>query len=166
MQLNVAKELAALKRMTVGDLLAKYAEVFGETTNTKHKQWLIRRIIWRQQALAEGDLSQRAWQRAAELANDADLRTTIPKAVAAESKSAAARSTIPFLAESDRRLPMPGSSITKQYKGRLLEVRVLPNGFEFDGDVYKSLSAVAKHISGTHCNGYHFFGLRREGGAA
>ncbi len=79
MDLNIGKEVAAMKRMTVNELRGKYAEVFGEGTNARHKEWLVRRIAWRMQALAEGDISERARQRAAELANDADLRTTIPK---------------------------------------------------------------------------------------
>ena len=71
---NVARELAALQRMTVKQLREKYAEVFGETTTTGNKVWLVRRVTWRLQALAEGDLSDRAKARAAELACDADLR--------------------------------------------------------------------------------------------
>ena len=78
MKLNVGKELAALRRMSVDDLRRSYAEVFGETTNGRHKEWLIKRIIYRLQALAEGDLSERARRRAAELANDADLRRRPP----------------------------------------------------------------------------------------
>ena len=74
MELNVGKELATLKRLPVPALRAKYVEVFGETTNTRHKAWLVKRIIWRMKALAEGDLTERARRRAAELANDADLR--------------------------------------------------------------------------------------------
>jgi hypothetical protein len=51
MTVNVAKELAALRRMSVDDLRARYAEVFGEATNGRHKDWLIKRIIYRQQRL-------------------------------------------------------------------------------------------------------------------
>ena len=61
------------------------------------------------------------------------------------------------------RLPLPGTIITRPYKGETLQVRVLPKGFEYQGDVYKSLSAVAKAITGTHCNGYLFFRLGKEG---
>jgi hypothetical protein len=61
------------------------------------------------------------------------------------------------------RLPLPGTLITRVYKGRELHVQVLDDGFEFEGAVFKSLSAVAKHITGSHCNGYLFF---RLGGAA
>jgi hypothetical protein len=142
--------------MTVGELRAQYADVFGEATSARHKQWLVRRIAWRMQALAEGDLSERARQRAAELAHDADLRTSAPKAP----KPAVAA---PLSVTTDDRLPMPGATITRQYKGQTLQVRVLPHGFDFEGQVYKSLSAVAKTITGSHCNGYFFF--RLKGGA-
>ena len=74
MSLNVGKELSALRRMPVAQLRTKYAEVFGDETRTGNKDWLVKRIIWRLQALAEGDLSERARQRALELANDADVR--------------------------------------------------------------------------------------------
>jgi hypothetical protein len=72
--MNLAQELAALPRLTVADLRCRYVQVFGEETRVGNKAWLVKRIAWRLQALAEGDLSERARQRAAELANDADLR--------------------------------------------------------------------------------------------
>jgi hypothetical protein len=163
--MNVDKEVTALQRMTVGALRKKFADVFGEPTNARHKQWLVKRIAWRMQALVEGDISERARQRAAELANDADLRTSEPKATKpAESTSEWTKSATLSVAADDR-LPVPGTIIMREYKGQMLQVRVLPHGFEFEGEVFKSLSAVAKKISGQHCNGYHFFRLRRQGGA-
>ena len=79
MELNITQELATLRRLPPRELLGRYAELFGERPRTKNKGWLLKRLAWRLQALAEGDLSQRARQRAAELANDADLRTTPPR---------------------------------------------------------------------------------------
>jgi len=153
MDLNIGQEVAALKRKTVGQLRRKYAEVFGEPTNGRHKQWLVRRIAWRMQALVEGDLSERARRRAAELANDADLRM-LPPRITKPAPATARASTA-----SDERLPTPGTIITRQYKGHALQVLLLADGFEFEGQTYKSLSAVAKAITGSHCNGYHFFRL-------
>ena len=72
MTLNIAREVSALQRMGAGDLRRKYAEVFGETTPSKNKTWLVRRIAWRLRALAERG------RRAEELANDADLRMNAP----------------------------------------------------------------------------------------
>jgi hypothetical protein len=77
--MNVGKEVAALQRLGVKALRTRYAEVFGEQTPAHNKVWLVKRIAWRLQALAEGDLSERARQRAAELANDADLRLSPPR---------------------------------------------------------------------------------------
>ncbi len=160
MALNVTKEVTAMQRMTVDQLRGRYAEVFGEPTNGRHKQWLIKRIAWRMQANAEGDLSERARRKAAELANDADLRMTPPREPTNGTAPAAKRVT----AKSDARLPMPGTVITRDYKDDTIQVRVLADGFEYEGDRFKSLTAVAKAVTGKHWNGYHFFGLRKKGG--
>jgi hypothetical protein len=164
MHLNVGKEVAALERLTVKELREKYADAFGEDTNANNKAWLVKRIAWRLQANAEGDLPQRARQRAAELANDADLRLSPPKAKPASAEPQRTK-TASLRFKLDDRLPLPGTIITRKYKGETLHVKVLPQGFEFEGDVYKSLSAVAKAITGTHCNGYLFFRLNQNGGA-
>ena len=66
--MNLAQDIAALPTLSVSQLRLRYAEIFGEITNAAHKGWLVKRIAWRLQALAEGDLSERARQRAAELA--------------------------------------------------------------------------------------------------
>ncbi len=76
MHLNMTKEMTALRKMTVQQLKAKYAEVFGDETRTGNKAWLVKRIAWRMQANAEGGLSEQARKRALELANDSDVRTT------------------------------------------------------------------------------------------
>jgi hypothetical protein len=152
MTVNVAREAAALQRLTVPQLRQRYAEVYNETTNAGNRVWLVKRILWRLQALAEGDLSERARQRAQELANDADLRLNPPATL-----------TLPVPAipsprpQSDDRLPPPGTILARPYKGRTLQVQVLTDGFAFEGSVYPSLSAVAKAATGSHCNGYLFF---------
>jgi hypothetical protein len=163
MELNVAKEVAALERMTVNELRERYAEAFGEATRVRHKGWLVRRIIWRLQAQAEGGLSERARRRAAELANDADLRSMPPKAPR-QTVVAPERTTTGTLRRTGNGLPPPGSVITREYKGRTLRVTVLPDGFEFEGEAYKSLSAVAKAITGSHCSGNLFFRIVGKGG--
>ena len=165
MDLNVGKELAALNRMSVDALRARYAEVFGEPTNGRHKQWLVKRIIWRLQSLAEGDLSERARQRATDLANDADLRRRPPRSPTPSPESETRTRSVRFRPPCDRRVPIPGSTIIRVYKDQTLEVKVLPAGFEYEGGFYKSLSAVAKKITGSHCNGYLFFRLTNDGGA-
>src|SRR4051794_35337108 len=150
---NVARELAALQRLTVPQLRLRYAEVFHETTNANNRTWLVKKIAWRLQALAEGDLSERARQRALELANDADLRAnppeTMPLPVPIEAPAPRP--------QADDRLPAPGTVLTRPYKGSVLQVKIRADGFEYQGQVYPSLSAVAKAITGSHCNGFLFF---------
>ena len=163
MQVNVAKEVAVLEAMSVGELRAKYAQVFGEETRAGNKCWLMRRIIWRLQALAEGDLSERARKRAAELANDADLRLNPPRSAPVVSSNNASASSSSH--QPDNRLPPAGQTLRRLYKGRMVHVRILPKGFELEGVVYRSLSAVAKAITGSHTNGYLFFKLLGQGDA-
>jgi hypothetical protein len=76
---SLISEIAALRRMMVKQLRQKYADVFGEATNAGHKDWLVKRVAWRLQAKAEGGLSERAYRRAEELANEADLRLSRPQ---------------------------------------------------------------------------------------
>lgn len=61
----------------------------------------------------------------------------------------------------DSRLPASGSVITKIYHGHSLEVKVLENGFEYQGKTYKSISRVAMEIVGRPISGYVFFGLTK-----
>jgi len=165
MEINIPKELAALQRMSVSQLRERYAEVFGEATATGNRTWLVRRIAWRIQANAEGDLSERARQRAAELARDADLRITAPRAKPAVLPMTRGGTRTGTLAQpkSDDRLPPPGTVLTRKYKGVSVQVKVLAQGFEYDGEVYGSLSAVAKAVTGSHCSGHFFFGLTEKG---
>ena len=62
----------------------------------------------------------------------------------------------------DDRLPRPGTILTRRYKGRTLQVEVLEHGFACEGKTYRSLSAVAKAVTGSHCSGHFFFGLTEK----
>jgi hypothetical protein len=154
-------ELAALKRLSVSQLQARHAELFGEATTARHKTWLIRRLAWRLQALAEGDLSERARQHAAELARDADLRLQPPQGTTATALHGGGQLPV-GRGSLNHRLPPPGTTLTRLYKGQILQVQVLEQGFAFNGQVYRSLSAVAKAITGAHYNGYLFFRLNQR----
>jgi DUF2924 family protein len=160
--MNMARQISALQHLSVQELRAKFAEVFGASTNAHNRDWLLKRVAWRLQALEEGDLSERAKRRAEELANDADLRVVPPRErVASTEAPAPVRTAAP-----DGRVPAPGTIITRSYKGDILRVTVLGDCFEFDGRTYRSLSAVAKTVTGSHCNGYLFFRLPKKGASA
>ena len=153
--MQIEREIAALRNMSTGQLGEKYAELFGESARSRHKVYLMRKIAWRLQARAEGDLSERARRRAEELADDADVRTMPPK----HSNANLGGRTTKVSVSTDPRLPAPGTAITRKYKSKTIEVRVLNDGFEYDGRKFKTLSAVAKAVTGSHCNGFRFFNL-------
>ena len=162
MSIDVNAAVKTLNGMTVTQLRERYAEVFGEAARSFNKQHLVKRVTWRLQAMHEGDLSERARRRARELANDADLRIR-PPAAPVEAGDNGGTATSPFRVEPDDRLPMAGTLLKREYKGQTDQVRVLPQGFEFDGEVHRSLSAVARKVTGAHWNGFLFFGLPKPG---
>jgi hypothetical protein len=159
---TVTTEISALPRLRVSELRARFAAVCGEPTPSHNKVWLIKRIAWRLQALAEGDLTERARTRAAELVVAADLRLSAPPADQTQSDPAPKQAPT-LRMPADDRLPRPGTMLTRRYKGRTLAVEVLEHGFAFDGQVYRSLSAIAKAVTGSYCSGHFFFGLAKKG---
>jgi hypothetical protein len=154
-ELNFQEEVAVLQEMTVNQLRQRYVDVFGEPTFSRNKRHLIRKIAWRIQALEQGGLSERARRRAEELANDADVRVSAPNSL----RVAISTGGTTVASVRDSRLPAVGQAIIRKYKNRVVCVIVGTDGFEYGGERYRSLSAVAKAITGSHCNGFRFFGL-------
>jgi hypothetical protein len=162
MSVNVAKEVAALRKMTMRELRQRYNELFDASTTCNNKAWLLKRIVWRLQATAEGDLSERARRRAAQIANDSDLRLSPPKPKCAPPPVNSTPSVFVPTGPRDT-MPPSGTVLSRHYRGEEVRVTVLPDGFfEFEGERYKSLSGVAKAITGQHLNGRAFFGVAKE----
>ena len=165
MDQSVLIEIEKLRRASLAVLRQKYREVFQEETPCRHRGHLFRRIAWRLQALVEGDLTQRARQRASQIARDADLRTVAPRdffnVSSARVETTPADPTGP---PQDHRLPLPGTLLTRQWKGRSILVEVLAKGFRYENRHYSSLSAIAGAVTGTRWNGLAFFGLTRPSG--
>ena len=163
---NLAQELTLLPRLGVAELRSRYAQLFGETTRTGNKAWLVKRLAWRLQALVEGDLSERARRRAAELAQDADLRLSPPRPAPLLPGPAAGTGSARLPRPRNHRLPPAGTLLTRPYKGTTVQVRVLEHGLLYEGTLYPSLSAVAQAVTGAHCSGYRFFRLLSKGVAS
>jgi hypothetical protein len=147
------REIDGLRQQTVGQLKVKYRTVFGQESRSNHKQFLQRRIAWRLQANAEGGLSERAHLRAAALAEEADLRIRAPESFLKELANPGGKKP------RDSRLPAPGQQLSREFRGQTVSVEVLNTGFRCEERVYKSLSAVARHVTGVQWNGFSFFGL-------
>lgn len=159
--MDIKAEIAALEKMTVSQLRQRHEELFQEPTRSSNRQWLFRRLAWRVQSLNEGDLSERARQRARELAREADIRLIPPRGLQLL-PSTGHRVDGAIHLHHDGRLPMPGAVLSRKFKGQMYHVNVLTKGFEFDGELYRSLSAIAHKITGCHWNGYHFFNLKKR----
>ena len=159
---RIAKEVEALSELTVSQLQVKWLEVWGEPTRSRNKDFLRKRCAWRIQANAYGGISQRARERAAELADETLLKIRNPRPFVPPS-SGGQTVVRSMHGPGDSRLPAPGALIVRNYNGRKLVVTVLPKGFEFEGKHYRSLSAIAKAVTGTHWNGKLFFGLKGNG---
>jgi hypothetical protein len=157
---TVVAAIEQLRTLNVIALQKKYQQVFGDESRSSNKQYLFRRIAWRLQANAEGGLSERACHRAVQIADEADLRTRAPKGFLSAQVSASATSTTDrSQPQRDARLPASGSLLTRRLNDRQIVVRVLADGFEFESRHYRSLSAIAREVTGTRWNGLLFFGL-------
>jgi len=167
MDIALVRAIEELRGLSVPALKAKYREVLGEETKSSHKQYLFRRIAWQLQAQVEGGgLTERARIRAAQIADDADLRSGGPKGFWSWPDQARTTQPRPHSGtHRDGRLPQPGTLLTRRHQGREVVVKVLDEGFEYQSRHYRSLSAIALEVTGTRWNGLLFFGLteRRRG---
>jgi hypothetical protein len=165
MDTAVLMEIENLRRATLADLRSKFLDLFQEPTQSRHREHLFRRIAWRLQALAEGDLTERAFRRAQEIARDADLRKVAPRDFL-QVDGEPVQTTLGGRnrRQSDSRLPLPGVVLSRKWKGRTILVDVLADGFRYENRHYSSLSAIAVAITGTRWNGIAFFGLTRSTG--
>jgi hypothetical protein len=158
---DMAAQIAALERMTTGELATRYAEIFGETTRSRNKSYLKKKVAYRIQEIAEGGLSARAKSRIEELAEDAPIRHRQRRVAEPASENAAPHGSNPGQGR-DPRLPPVGEVLVKVHRGTEHQVLMLEDGFEYQGERYTSLSKIAKEITGTNWNGFLFFGLTQR----
>jgi hypothetical protein len=149
--------------MRVAELRVKWRELFGEDSRSNNRDFLWRRLAWRVQELAYGGLSERAKARLAELSNQVDLRFLPPRGwKEALETTMASRPAVASRPIRDTRLPKPGTVLSRPYRGHDIRVTVLEKGFEWQGRPYRSLSAIAREVTGQRWNGMLFFGLTKR----
>jgi hypothetical protein len=156
---TVAADLAALQRMTGAELAERYFDLFGSTPRSRNRDFLRKRLAWRIQELAEGGLSERALARIEELGPAALASWRRP---ARTGISPQPRASVSPRAR-DPRVPAVGTVLTRVHGTTEHTVTVLDDGFEYRGERYRSLSKIARVITGTPWNGYLFFFGRANG---
>ena len=157
-------EIGDLPRMNAPQLQAVHRELFGAEHPIANCQHLRRKIAWHLQALKDGGLPESVRQYAIAIARGTELRLRISENAARRLAQVPLEQTVTttVVQTRDARLPMPGSLIVKKYKAGTVVVKVLNEGFEYDGRRFASLSAIAGEITGTRWNGFAFFGLEKE----
>lgn len=148
---TMMKLVAELRALGTAELVARYEDVYGKPPRSRSRPWLVKRIAWRIQEGRSGGLSTVARRRLDTLMGEIEWPPAGADGHRAERRD-------PRTGRDRDGLPV-GSVITREWRGRTLRLQVLEDGFEHDGIKYKTLSAAAKAISGTHCSGPAFFGL-------
>jgi hypothetical protein len=140
----ILARLAALKTLSVNDLKAEWQVLYGTAAPNNSRAFLEGRLAYRIQELTYGGPDRETRRMLDLLADEVDGTLTRKNQIA------------------DPRNPVVGTKLIREWDGVEHTVTVLKDGFEWDGRRYKSLSAVARAITGTRWNGYRFFGLRER----
>jgi hypothetical protein len=140
---SVLSQIAALKTMAVADLKGRWRELFDTEPPPYNRRFLESRLTYRIQELAYGGLKPETLERLAALAQQLDGNPTKP-------------------ARSAQNRPIAGTRLVREWQGTEHCITVRDEGYEYQGRTYKSLSAIARLITGTRWNGWIFFGLKNQ----
>ncbi len=147
----ITAEIEELRAMTVPALVVRYTELFGKPPRSRHRTHLWRRCAWKLQEQRLGGLSNMAKARLAELIGEIDLPL---------GEADPPRSVEGNLRRPDD--PPVGTVLSRTHRGREVQVRRVEGGWEVDGVTYRSLSAAAKAVTGSHWNGKLFWGVSKR----
>jgi hypothetical protein len=146
---SVLPRLAALQTADIADLKRQWRELYGTEPPPYNRRFLESRLAYRIQELAYGGLKPETVARLEALGEQLDGGNVVLRRIRAGE---------------DR--PVAGTQLVREYQGVQHTVTVLPDGFEYEGRPYRSLSAIARAITGTRWNGWSFFGLKNQRGQA
>jgi hypothetical protein len=144
---QVLSRLAALQSAPTADLKMQWRALFGKEPPPFNRPYLQSRLAYRIQELAYGGLKPETRARLEALGEQLDGGNVVLRRIRADSR------------------PLPGTRLVREYDGVQHVVTVRADDFEFEGRPYRSLSAIARHITGTRWNGWTFFGLKGRAGA-
>lgn len=139
---TVLAQLAALKTAPVADLKQKWRDLFDSEPPPYNRRFLENRLGYRIQELVYGGLSDETIERLDAIADEMEGKTSKRRNSSIDSR------------------PIAGTRLIREWKGVEHCVTVRQDCFEYQGRPYKSLSAIARHITGTRWNGLVFFGLK------
>ncbi|MBZ0234429.1 MAG: DUF2924 domain-containing protein [Deltaproteobacteria bacterium] len=158
---DVTRKIGELSTLRVRELRERLAQILGRPVRTSNRAYLIRKLSWHLRDQAEGHHVPRTLQ---------ELLDAGPALLPARWRERLSRATTPAAdavtgavnPDRDARLPLPGTELVREFRGRTYRVVVHEADFEYDGRRWTSLSAIARHITGSPWNGMVFFGLARR----
>ncbi len=145
---DVLGRLAALQTLPTPELKRQWRELFANEPPAYNRRYLQSRLSYRVQELAYGGLKPETRARLESLGEQLDGGNVVLRRVRADNR------------------PLAGTRLVREHGGVEHTVTVLPDGFEWEGRPYRSLSAIARAITGTRWNGWAFFGLKSGRGSA
>jgi hypothetical protein len=143
---GILAQLAALPNKSTAELKQLWRQLYDRDPQSFNRDYLVKRLAYRIQELAHGGLSARAEAKLDRLIAEEDLRLKGKPPVRK--------------GRGDR--PIVGTRLVRQWQGVEHTATVLVDGFEYQGRPYRSLSAIARAITGTRWNGPLFFGIRNH----
>lgn len=150
MTTSLAKRLAELETMNTAALQVEWRRLFRSKPPSLSRDLLMRAIGYRYQEIEFGGLGKAAARKLRTMA-DAAKEASADKAGSAAGDER--RRTIP------RTVMMPGARLVREWHGRTHSVTVTDAGFDYSGRHYRSLTEIAREITGTHWSGPRFFGI-------
>lgn len=141
---TVLRQVAELGKLPIDGLRQRWRVLYGNEPPANNRDYLVRRLACRIQELAFAGVGDQARERLRNAADDVDERP------------APAR-------KRGNGLPVAGTRLVRDWNGKRYEVVIAADGFVYDGVPYRSLSAIAKAITGAHWNGKLFFGVAKCG---
>ena len=144
---TIPARLAALKTMPMPELKAEWRALFDTEPPPFNRRHLENRIAYRLQEIVHGGLKPETLRRLEALGEQYDSGNITTRRIRHDAR------------------PIAGTRLVREWKGVEHTVTVLPEGYEWEGRPYRSLSAIARAITSTRWNGLVFFGIKRQGNA-
>lgn len=145
---SMTEQIAALDKLSTAELAAEFERLHGRPPRYRSPRWLVKRIAFKLQEAAHGGLTGPVRAELERLASDIE----IPAAPHKRSNSDDTTQRPPH----QLRL---GTVLTRTWHGEQIRAEVTAHGIVHKGEVFKSLSALAKHVTGQHWSGPRFFNL-------
>jgi len=147
---TIAQQIEELRGLSTPALRERFEQLYGYPPRLKHPKWLFKRCAWKVQEQHYGGLSPAAQEKLEQLITQ--VKFPLGRRRTCSGRIAPATQTV---------LPR-GVTITRHYKGTEILVTVVEGGFAWDGVVYRSLTEVARAVTGSKWNGRLFFKLTKR----